>query len=225
MNRCRMITSRAAEQPLYEHLQRSLHYTLDRLGPHGLPLIGRADWNDCLNLNCFSDTPGQSFQTTTNKDGKVAESVFIGGLVCAGCARNGRRLPAARGHGSDEAQTYHAASRRKWKQVVLQHGWDGDWFRRAYDDFGQPVGSHECEEGQIFIEPQGICVMAGLGLKMAKPQQALDFGARAAGYPARHCLAAAGLLPAIICTWAKFPPIRQVIKKTPAFSATPTPGL
>ncbi|HRE29286.1 MAG TPA: glycosyl transferase, partial [Anaerolineales bacterium] len=52
-----------SETPLYEHLQRSLQYTLDRLGPHGLPLIGRADWNDCLNLNCFSDTPGQSFQT------------------------------------------------------------------------------------------------------------------------------------------------------------------
>ncbi len=69
-----------SEQPLYEHLQRSLQYTLDRLGPNKLPLIGRADWNDCLNLNCFSDTPGQSFQTTTNKDGKVAESVFIAGL-------------------------------------------------------------------------------------------------------------------------------------------------
>src|ERR1035438_7436745 len=68
-----------SEQPLYEHLRRSLSYTLERLGPHGLPLIGRADWNDCLNLNCFSDTPGQSFQTTTNKDGKVAESVFIAG--------------------------------------------------------------------------------------------------------------------------------------------------
>ncbi|HET9608575.1 MAG TPA: hypothetical protein VFP06_03145, partial [Acidimicrobiales bacterium] len=46
------------EMPLHEHLQRSLRYTLDRLGPHGLPLIGRADWNDCLNLNAFSDTPG-----------------------------------------------------------------------------------------------------------------------------------------------------------------------
>ncbi len=53
---------------------------LTGLDRHGLPLIGRADWNDCLNLNCFSDTPGQSFQTTTNKEGKVAESVFIAGL-------------------------------------------------------------------------------------------------------------------------------------------------
>ncbi len=68
------------ETPLYEHLERCIQYTLDRLGPHGLPLIGRADWNDCLNLNCFSDTPGESFQTTTNREGKVAESVFIAGL-------------------------------------------------------------------------------------------------------------------------------------------------
>ena len=94
-----------SEQPLYEHLQRSLRYTLDRLGPHNLPLIGRADWNDCLNLNCFSDTPGQSFQTTTNKDGKVAESVFIAGLFVLaakemidladppGQPGRGRRLP------------------------------------------------------------------------------------------------------------------------------------
>ena len=79
-----------SEQPLYEHLQRSFNYTLSRLGPHGLPLIGRADWNDCLNLNCFSDTPGQSFQTTTNKDGKVAESVFIAGLF----VHSGRELAA-----------------------------------------------------------------------------------------------------------------------------------
>ena len=81
-----------SEKPLYEHLQRSFRYTLDRLGPHGLPLIGRADWNDCLNLNCFSDTPGQSFQTTTNKEGKVAESVFIAGLfVLAGQGTGGDR--------------------------------------------------------------------------------------------------------------------------------------
>ena len=69
-----------SETPLYEHLQRCIQYTLDRLGPHGLPLIGRADWNDCLNLNCFSEAPGESFQTTTNREGQVAESVFIGGL-------------------------------------------------------------------------------------------------------------------------------------------------
>ena len=95
-----------SEKPLYEHLQRSFSYTLARLGPHGLPLIGRADWNDCLNLNCFSDTPGQSFQTTTNKDGKVAESVFIAGLF----VHAGRELAAIAKHrGLDaEAATYLA---------------------------------------------------------------------------------------------------------------------
>ena len=51
------------------------------------------------------------------------------------------------------------------KETVLQHGWDGDWFLRAYDFFGEKVGSHECEEGRIFIEPQGFCVMAGAGIE------------------------------------------------------------
>ena len=62
--------SDGGEATLYGHLERSLRYTLDRLGPHGLPLIGRADWNDCLNLNCFSETPGESFQTTENLSGR-----------------------------------------------------------------------------------------------------------------------------------------------------------
>jgi cellobiose phosphorylase len=160
-----------SEQPLYEHLERAFRYTLDRIGPHGLPLIGRADWNDCLNLNCFSDTPGQSFQTTTNKDGKVAESVMIAGLFVlsaqemAGIARHCRREQEAEGY---------VRSAQKMEAVVWEAGWDGDWFRRAYDDFGAPVGSKACEEGQIFIEPQGICVMAGLGLEDGRAGQALD---------------------------------------------------
>ncbi|MBQ1809828.1 MAG: hypothetical protein II016_01700, partial [Erysipelotrichaceae bacterium] len=49
-----------SEKPLLEHLRRSFRYTLGNLGPHALPLIGRADWNDCLNLNCFSEHPGES---------------------------------------------------------------------------------------------------------------------------------------------------------------------
>ncbi|MGD1155449.1 MAG: glycosyl transferase [Terriglobia bacterium] len=150
-----------SEQPLYEHLQLSFRYTLDRLGPHGLPLIGRADWNDCLNLNCFSDTPGQSFQTTTNKDGKVAESVFIAGLfVLAG--RELADIARRRGR-KDEAERY-LAEVAKMEDTVRKHGWDGEWFLRAYDDFGRKVGSKECAEGKIFIETQGFCVLAGIGL-------------------------------------------------------------
>ncbi len=160
-----------SEEALYGHLQRSMQYTLDRLGPHGLPLIGRADWNDCLNLNCFSDTPGQSFQTTTNKDGKVAESVFIGGLfVHAGreMAEIARLIAQP-----EEAQHYQAAV-EKMTKVVETVGWDGEWFVRAYDDFGNKVGSQECEEGKIFIEPQGYCVMAGIGLENGMAQKALN---------------------------------------------------
>jgi cellobiose phosphorylase len=159
------------ESPLYEHLQRSVRYTLDRLGPHGLPLIGRADWNDCLNLNCFSDAPGQSFQTTTNKDGNVAESVFIAGLFVLTV----REMAALAEHlkRDEEAEQYRQVA-RQMEQTVLDHGWDGEWFRRAYDDLGKPVGSCECTEGKIFIEPQGICVMADLGLKDGRAQKALD---------------------------------------------------
>jgi len=159
------------EESLYNHLQRSMQYTLDRIGPHGLPLIGRADWNDCLNLNCFSSSPGQSFQTTTNKDGKVAESVFIAGLFIL-AARSMVQITTIRS-GDQEAQVYRQAISRMGK-AVWAAGWDGAWFRRAYDDFGEPVGSHTCTEGQIFIEPQGMCIMAGLGIENGKARQALD---------------------------------------------------
>jgi cellobiose phosphorylase len=160
-----------SEMPLYEHLQRSLKYTLDRLGPHGLPLIGRADWNDCLNLNCFSDTPGQSFQTTTNKEGNTAESVFIGGLFVLS-AQELAGIAEQRGL-KDEAKTYLSQG-QKMEQVVLEHGWDGKWFRRAYDDSSQPIGSASNAEGQIYIEPQGMCIMAGIGLKDGKALATLE---------------------------------------------------
>jgi len=159
-----------SEQPLYEHLQRSLGYTLDRLGPHGLPLIGRADWNDCLNLNAFSDDPSESFQTTTNKEGKTAESVFIAGQFVLAAKE---MVAIARHRGLDgEAQTYLDAA-AKMEAAVLQHGWDGEWFLRAYDDSGRKVGSYECTEGRIFIETQGFCILAGIGLRDGKAERAL----------------------------------------------------
>jgi cellobiose phosphorylase len=156
------------ETPLYEHLQRSLQYTLDRLGPHDLPLIGHADWNDCLNLNTFSEEPGQSFQTLVSKDGKTAESVFIAGLFVI-AAEEMAEIARSRGK---EAESYRQAAERMTKTVLAQ-GWDGAWFLRAYDDFGDKVGSHECEEGQIFVEPQGICVIASIGLEKGYAEQAL----------------------------------------------------
>ncbi len=157
-------------EPLLGHLRRSMRYTLDRLGPHRLPLIGRADWNDCLNLNCFSDSPGQSFQTTTNKAGKVAESVLIGGLYVLAA----QEMDGLLRHLGLEAEGQEwLAFGRQIGEAVMSAGWDGAWFRRAYDDFSRPVGSRENEEGQIFIEPQGLCVMAGLGLKDGRAESAL----------------------------------------------------
>jgi cellobiose phosphorylase len=160
------------ETPLYEHLQRSAQFTLDHLGPHGLPLIGRADWNDCLNLNIFSDEPGQSFQVAPLKmDGTVAESVFIGGLFSL-AARELADIAEARGLG-DEAVSYRTAA-DKMEATVWRHGWDGAWFRRAYDAFGEALGSKDNDEGQIFIEPQGICIMAGMGVEDGRAALTLD---------------------------------------------------
>ncbi len=156
---------------LFEHLKRSFYHVVDNLGPHHLPLIGRADWNDCLNLNCFSKNPDESFQTTENKKGGVAESIFIGGMfVLYGaefaelCRRRGETAEA-------ELAIAHVD---KMREAVIKHGWDGEWFLRAYDYFGDKVGSKENEEGKIFIEPQGFCVMAGIGREDGRAQTALE---------------------------------------------------
>ena len=157
-------------QPLMEHLRRSVRYTLTHLGPHRLPLIGRADWNDCLNLNCFSAHPGESFQITGPSEGPVAESVFIGGMfVKYGSAY----AELCRHLGLLEESARIESAVRDMEQAVLTAGWDGDWFRRAYDASGNPVGSRECREGQIYIEPQGMCVMAGIGKRTGQAARAL----------------------------------------------------
>ena len=157
-------------QPLMEHLRRSFNYTVTHLGPHGLPLIGRADWNDCLNLNCFSSQPGESFQTTGPSEGPVAESVFIAGMfVKYGKAYERICRIMGKIHEADEC-TKHIAEMEK---AVLKDGWDGQWFLRAYDAFSRPVGTHKNEEAQIFIEPQGMCVMAGIGKETGEAAQAM----------------------------------------------------
>ena len=150
-----------SEQPLWEHLVRSFDFVLTHLGPHGLPLIGRADWNDCLNLNCFSSEPGESFQTTENKAGGVAESVFI----AAQFVLYGTEYAAlARRRGLEQVAVAAEAAVGQMRQAILDHAWDGEWFRRAYDYFGNPVGTAADTEGRIWIEPQGFAVMAGVGV-------------------------------------------------------------
>ncbi len=157
--------------PLMEHLRRSFNYTLTHLGPHKLPLIGRADWNDCLNLNCFSAHPGESFQTTGPSEGPVAESVFIAGMFCK---YGPAWVSLLRRKGLDDEADAGEKAIADMEKAVLTSGWDGEWFLRAYDANGDKVGSHECDEGQIFIEPQGMCVMAGIGKCSGEAQTALD---------------------------------------------------
>ena len=156
--------------PFMEHLRRSVNYTMTHLGPHKLPLIGRADWNDCLNLNCFSAHPGESFQITGPSEGPVAESVFIGGMFVK---YGNAYINLCRHLGLDREADEVSAAVAEMEKACLSAGWDGAWFRRAYDAYGAPVGSKECKEGQIFIEPQGMCVMAGIGKETGQAAQAM----------------------------------------------------
>lgn len=161
-----------SEVPLMDHLKVSFDHVVNNLGPHGLPLIGRADWNDCLNLNCFSNDPNESFQTTENKtEGSKAESLMIAGqFVIYGqeyvdlCRHLGLNDEA------DRAQQHVDCM----VEAIKAHGWDGEWFLRAYDFYGRKVGSHENKEGKIFIESQGWCTMAGIGLDEGLVEKSLD---------------------------------------------------
>ena len=156
--------------PFFDHLTKSFFYTVEHLGPHRLPLIGRADWNDCLNLNCFSDTPGEPFQTTGPSEGPVAESVFIAAMF----VKYGREyIELAKRTGNDDLAKTAQVSVDEMYNTILTAGWDGEWFLRAYDAASAKVGSHECEDGQIFIEPQGFCVLAGVGIKEGMAEKAL----------------------------------------------------
>ncbi len=157
--------------PLFDHLTRSFDYIVNHKGPHSLPLIGRADWNDCLNLNCFSEHPGESFQTFGPSEGPVAESIFIAGMF----VKYGREYAdLCRLIGRDDEAERAIKEVDAIYEAVLKAGWDGDWFIRAYDAYGNKIGSKECAEGQIFIEPQGFCSLAGIGVEEGLAQKALD---------------------------------------------------
>ena len=158
-------------KPLMTHLKRSFDYIVNHKGPHNLPLIGRADWNDCLNLNCFSEHPGESFQTFGPSEGPVAESVFIAGMF----VKYGEEYAQLCELMGDQAEAdYARAEVQKMYDAVLKDGWDGEWFVRAYDAHGQKIGSKECDEGQIYIESNGFCPLAGIGVKEGLAEKALD---------------------------------------------------
>ncbi|MFO7447540.1 MAG: glycosyl transferase [Ignavibacteriaceae bacterium] len=164
--------SERKDSTLFDHLVVSLQYTLNNRGPHGLPLIGHADWNDCLNLNCFSTTPGESFQLAGHiENDRMAESVMIAGLFCNACKEMAGILENI--GKSDRAKEYLKQA-EDMKQTIYEHGWDGEWFLRAYDAFGKKLGSKENDEGKIFIESQAWGVLGGLGLENDFAVKALD---------------------------------------------------
>lgn len=164
-------------QTLMHHLKKSFYHVCENVGPHGLPLAMRADWNDCINLSCFSSEPGESFQTSTSpkygedKYSKIAESLMVAGLFTYA----GPSYVELCKHTGDTAEAEKAqAEIDKMKKNIMDYGWDGEWFLRAYDDFGKKMGSHECEEGKIFIEPQGFMVMSEVGKEQGADIKALD---------------------------------------------------
>ena len=168
--KCAFNSDPSRTAPLMEHLRRSIRFTRTHLGPHGLPQIGRADWNDCLNLNCFSTQPGESFQTFGPSEGPVAESVFIAAMFVKYGKEYAGLCDAL--HLPEEASDVRKAV-KDMDEAIQTAGWDGRWFVRAYDAYSRPVGSHVNDEGQIYIEPQGMCVMAGIGLDNGKAEEAL----------------------------------------------------
>ena len=153
-------------QTMLEHLKVSFYRIVNNLGPHGLPLAMRADWNDCINLSCFSDTPGESFQTYTNPKfkaeggySKVAESVFVAALFTFA----GPNYVSILNHvGKADEAAKAQAEIDKMKKAMMESAWDGNWFIRAYDANGEKMGSKDCEESKIFIEPQGFAIMSDI---------------------------------------------------------------
>ena len=157
---------------LFDHLVISIQYTMDNLGPNKLPLIGHADWNDCLNLNCFSTEPGESFQLAGHiENDRIAESVMIAGLFCRACDDLSELMKYLN---ANEKMEYYKNLADVMRNIIYSSGWDGEWFIRAYDSFGKKIGSKENDEGKIFIESQGWCILGNAGLENGYALKALD---------------------------------------------------
>jgi len=131
---------------MYEHLERAIDYSVKNVGPHGIPKIGFADWNDCLNLNMDH---GQD----------RAESVMVGMMLVL-AAREMARMAELYGKNDDATKYINIA--KSMSETINKEAWDGAWYVRAFDDNGNPVGSSKNKEGQIYLEPQPWAVMSGV---------------------------------------------------------------
>ena len=160
-----------SKETILHHLETSIAYTMKQRGPHKLPLIGHADWNDCLNLNCFSTEPNESFQCAGDVKGSIAESVMIAGLFLY-ATRELEGLYASMNRTADATRI--AGNYAEMLDAIETHAWDGEWYIRAFDAKGNPVGSKVCKEGKIFIESQAWCVLGGAGANNGRARQALE---------------------------------------------------
>lgn len=161
-------------ETLLHHLETSIAYTMKKRGPNGLPLIGHADWNDCLNLNCFSTEPNESFQLAGDVEGSKAESVQIAGLFLY-AAREFADLYTYMKRDNDSSRIMDDYN--TMLEIVETKAWDGEWYTRAFDAESKPVGSKENDEGKIYIESQGWCVLGGAGVTgkyAGRAKQALE---------------------------------------------------
>jgi cyclic beta-1,2-glucan synthetase len=129
---------------LYEHCVRSIEHGL-RFGQHGLPLMGTCDWNDGMNL--------------VGKDGR-GESVWLGFFLYDVLQRFGK---LARERHEVVFADRCLAQAKEIQANIEKHAWDGKWYRRAYFDNGEPLGSHLNEECQIDCLPQTWSVISGAG--------------------------------------------------------------
>ncbi|MFW5736307.1 MAG: GH36-type glycosyl hydrolase domain-containing protein [Halanaerobium sp.] len=159
------------EATIFDHLEASFMHVVNNLGPHKLPLIGHADWNDCLNLSAFSEKPGESFQTVSNKDDSQAESVMIAGMFLTA---GPDFVHLAKKMGKDRLAENAASELEKMQKAVNKYGRDDEWFLRAYDYYGDKVGARGNKYAEIFIEPQGFCIMGGIGLEDGFAQKTLN---------------------------------------------------
>ena len=129
---------------IYEHMQKSIDFSRSMLGKHGLPLLGTADWNDPLSI------PGPN---------NAAESVFAAMLLHKSLTEMSD-VSSQTGKGTESA-TYKDLA-RKTRDHLNKVAWDGEWFIRAFDDSGNPLGSKNCKEGKIYLNAQSWSILSGV---------------------------------------------------------------
>ena len=130
-------------ETLYEHCKRAIERSFSRFSPRGIPLMGDHDWNDGLSA-VGTLMKGESFW--------VAEFLYM--IL-------GNFIPVAQRRRDDRFAERCEIVRQSLKTALHQHGWDGRWYLQATTDEGLPLGSHQNEEGQIFLMPNIWAVISG----------------------------------------------------------------